>query len=91
MDSQRKQQRRYGFSGVLDPARIRRGLVLFLLLSAAGFALLFWKTGSMGQVERLGRLRPAYLALTVVFSVMDMFLGGLRNHVFIREIRPGMT
>jgi hypothetical protein len=85
------EERGYRFSDVLDPARIRRGLAVFLVLSAAGFALLFWRTGSMEQVERLGRLRPLYLGLTVACSLLDMFLGGLRNHVFIAEIRPGMA
>ena len=78
------------FSGLLDLSRIRRGLLVFLVLSGVGFALLFLHTGSAAQVRQLGRLRPLYLVLTLAFSLLDMFLGGLRNHVFIREIRPGM-
>lgn len=78
------------FSGILDSSRILRGLVVFLALSALGFALLFLRSASAGPVRQLGRLRPEYLALTLAFSLLDMLLGGLRNHVFIREIRPEM-
>jgi uncharacterized protein (TIRG00374 family) len=79
------------FSGILDVSRIKRGLVVFLVLSGLGFALLFIRAGSVEQVSRLGRLRPLFLVLTVSFSLLDMFLGGLRNHLFIREIRPEMS
>ena len=78
------------FSGILDSSRILRGLIVFLVLSAIGFAFLFLRPASSEQVRQLGRLRPEYLALTLCFSLLDMFLGGLRNHVFIREIRPDM-
>ncbi len=65
--------------------------MLFLVLSAIGFTLLFLRSASTDQVRHLGRLRPEFLALTLGFSLLDMLLGGLRNHVFIREIRPEMS
>lgn len=81
-----------GESGsILNKRRIAKGVAVFLFLSAAGLAALFLYTYTPQTLSALLNLKPLYLALTALLSLADMWLGGVRNHVFICAIRPKMS
>jgi hypothetical protein len=76
---------------ILDRRRIAKGVAVFLVLSAVGLTALFLYTKTPQTFSAVLSLRPLYLALTALLSLVDMWLGGVRNHVFISAIRPRMS
>jgi uncharacterized protein (TIRG00374 family) len=73
-----------GLSGSL-----KRGLLLLLLLSFGGIAVLVVAAGGAESLEAFRALSPAYILAGLVLVAADLFLGGFRNHIFIRKISPG--
>ncbi len=71
--------------------QVRRGLQYFALLTVAGLALLFFYTTTPQTIEALGRLQVRFLLVTVVLSALDLWIGGWRNHIFVRRLKPGVT
>lgn len=76
---------------ILDRRRIAKGVAVFLVLSAVGLTALFLYTKTPQTFSAVLSLRPLYLVLTALLSLGDMWLGGVRNHVFISAIRPRMS
>ncbi|HSG48474.1 MAG TPA: lysylphosphatidylglycerol synthase transmembrane domain-containing protein, partial [Longimicrobiales bacterium] len=70
-------------------AGLKRGVAGFVLLTLAGLAALFLLTfpGDVASVIR--GLSPGFLVLAVLSTVVDLFLGPLRFHLFLRKLIPG--
>lgn len=70
---------------------VRRGLGWFLLLSAAGLFTLFLLAAEPGEAWSFRDLGLGFLALASVLSVLDLVMGALRYHIFVRHLRPGTS
>lgn len=74
---------------ILSPTGVRRGLMGFVLLTAAGLTALFVFTFDGDAAQVVAGLRPSFLALALVSLAFDTFMGGFRFHVFLRKMAPG--
>lgn len=79
------------FTTTLDRRAIGRGLKLFILLTVAGLTLLFFYTSTPQTLAALRRVQPLYLGIAAVLSAFDLWLGGFRNHIFVRRLKPGVS
>lgn len=73
------------------PASLARGVVAFLVFTAAGFAVLLVITGGWGFGWEDGQARPLFLVLALLAAGADLFLGAARYQIFIRELLPGAS
>ena len=68
---------------------IRKGAVLLFLFSFAGIAALVIAAGGGESLEAFKALSPVYIAAGLVLVAFDLFLGAVRNHIFVKRIKPG--
>ncbi|MCA9741865.1 MAG: flippase-like domain-containing protein [Deferribacteres bacterium] len=76
------------FSQLLDKKLILKGLRYFIFLSVAGLTVLFFYTSTPDTVKALTQLEVKYLLLAMALSAFDLWIGGYRNHIFVRKIKP---
>ncbi|MFQ5627787.1 MAG: YbhN family protein, partial [bacterium] len=74
----------------LNRKTIAKGLRYFILLSVAGLTILFFYTSTPETLAALGKLQGKFLFIAVALSAFDLWLGGYRNHIFVRKIKPGV-
>jgi len=68
---------------------LRRGVLLLTVLSLGGIAALVIAAGGRESLAAFGSLSPGYVLAALLLVGLDLLLGGLRNHIFIRKIQPG--
>ena len=76
---------------VLNPKLIKRGIIIFIVITIITFLGIFFYTNTGNTVEVWQMADWRYLLLGLVFIFNDLFLGGLRNHIFIRQFVPGIS
>ena len=76
---------------VLNLKLIKRGVVIFVTITIVTFMAIFLYTTTGKTIEVWQKADWRYLLLGLVFIFNDLFLGGLRNHIFIREFVPGIS
>lgn len=76
---------------VFNTKLIRRGVIIFIFISIVSIACLFIYTNTGKIVDVWTKVNWYYLALGFVFIFNDLYFGGLRNHIFIREFVPGIS
>jgi glycosyltransferase 2 family protein len=74
-----------------DRAKIKKGLIIFVLLTVAALTVIFLKTHTGDTMKALKNFNFAYLAVVLVLSFGDMCLGALRNHIYFRKLYPGLS
>lgn len=74
-----------------NPRLIKRGIVLFIGISLVGLIAIFLYTNTGKTLEVWKTISWSYLLLGLLLVVNDLFLGGLRNHIFIREFKKGIS
>ena len=67
---------------------LKKGLVLLLLLSFGGIAVLVIAAGGTESLGAFRALSPVYIAAGLALVGVDLVLGGYRNHIFIKRIKP---
>ena len=70
---------------------IKRGVFIFVGISILTFTLLFLYTNTGKTLDVWSRVDWRYLAGSIVFILVDLYIGGLRNHIFVREFVPGIS
>jgi len=70
---------------ISDRKHILRGVRLFVLLTILGFAVIFFFTTSRESLKALQSLKAEFLLLALLMVGMDLFLGGLRIHIFFTK------
>lgn len=76
---------------VLNPKIIKRGIVIFVAITIVTFLGIFLYTNTGKTIDVWQHADWRFLLLGLVFIFNDLFLGGLRNHIFIREFVPGIS
>ena len=69
----------------LEKKHIFRGLKIFILLTFASLAIIFITEASGESLKAIVDFKKTYLVLALLLSGMDLFLGGLRIHVFFTK------
>jgi uncharacterized protein (TIRG00374 family) len=80
-----------GLESPFREGQIRKGLRYFGVLTVAGLALLFFYTTTPETLEALGHLEFRFFLIAIALSAVDLWIGGWRNHIFIRKIKSGVT
>jgi len=70
---------------------IKKGILYFILLSLLSFSVLFFYNNTTKAADVIKNLQPIYILLAIGMSFMDMWLGGWRNHIFARILKPNIT
>ncbi len=68
-----------------------KGTLYFFLFTVLGLAILFFVTNTPQTLQALKHLELGFFIIAVILSFLDMLLGGWRNHIFIRKIKPGVS
>lgn len=71
-------------------AKIRKGLIIFILLTIGALTAIFLKTHTGNTMKALVNFNFGYLAIVLVLSFGDMCMGALRNHIYFRKLNPGL-
>ncbi len=71
--------------------RIKQGVVIFAAISIITFTAIFLYTSTAETLKVWQSVDWTYLCLGLVFIFNEIFLGGLRNHIFMREFVPGIS
>ena len=67
---------------------IRKGVLYFILFSLLSFSILFFYNNTAKAADVIKNLQPSYILLAISMSFIDMWLGGWRNHIFARVLKP---
>lgn len=76
---------------VFNPQLIKKGAVIFIAISILTFVGIFIYTNTGDTLAIWSDINIRYILLAFVFVAVDLYLGGLRNHIFIREFLPGIS
>jgi uncharacterized protein (TIRG00374 family) len=80
-----------GYREPLRKWRAAKGLAAFIVLTAAGLLVLFTVTARDAGGWVAPRLHGGFLLLAAASAALDIVIGALRYHLFIRKIRPGTS
>lgn len=70
---------------------IRNGIVIFLAISVLSFIGLFVYNEGASNLEIWKKIELPFILLSLVFVFNDLYLGGLRNHIFFAYKYPGLS
>ncbi len=76
---------------VFNPTVIKKGIVIFISISLITLVGIFIYTNTGNTIEVWSEIKLKYLFLGLIFIFNDLYIGGLRNHIFIREFVPGIS
>ncbi len=85
------QQEELNQNKVFNKNVIKKGIVLFILITLLAFIALFLYNDGAQNLEAWKSVNVQYLLIGLVFIVIDLYVGGLRNHIFLREFVPGIS
>ena len=74
---------------IFNRKTIKRGVVIFVIVTVLTMTGIFLYTNTGTSVSALEDLHPVYLLLIVPLLALDLWLGGLRIHVFVRKLKAG--
>ena len=70
----------------LSKKSVYHGLRIFIVLTLAGFALIFYLTGTRETAEALSSFRTSYFLIALLLVGVDFFSGASRIFIFIRKL-----
>ena len=73
-----------------DKAKIRKGLIVFILLTVTALTVIFLKTHTGDTLNALKGFNLGYLAIVLLLSSIDICLGAFRNHIYFMKLVPEM-
>ncbi len=76
---------------ILNAKYLRRGIFAFVFISLATLTGIFIYNKSGDVFGVLKSIDVRYILLGFVFMALDLFLGGLRNHIFSNSFAKGLT
>ena len=79
------------FKKYLNPKYIQRGFLVFAFITILSFFLLFLYTNTAETLNAFRNIHIKYLLLALLLAFFDWWVGGYRNHIFVREIKPGIS
>lgn len=76
---------------VFDKKIIKRWGIYFVLITLLSFAAIFFYSNTENTLAVVKTINPRYIALAFGMAMLDLALGGWRNHIFARVIVPGIS
>lgn len=78
-------------SKVFNPDVIRKGMIVFIAVTLVAFTAIFIYNDGAKSLSLWKQVDVRYLLLGLVFIAVDLYVGGLRNHIFVNEFVPGIS
>lgn len=78
-------------SNVFNKKTIKRGIVLFIFLTLVAFIGIFIYTDGVKSLEAWKSIDISFLLIGLCMVALDIYIGGFRNHIFVREFVPGIS
>jgi uncharacterized protein (TIRG00374 family) len=75
----------------LNPKAINRGIILFVIITLISFTVLFLYTNTGETLEAFKQIQIKFIFFALSLAFLDWWLGGMRNHIFARLIKPGIS
>lgn len=79
------------FGKILNQAYIRRGVFIFIGITLLAFTCLFLYSNTEEVIQALKEIKLKYIGLALLMALFDWWIGGMRNHIFVRETNPGIS
>lgn len=79
------------FGKVLNQAYIKRGVIVFVIITLLAFTGLFLYSNTGDVWTALKEVKLQFIGLALLMTLLDWWLGGTRNHIFVREINKGIS
>lgn len=76
---------------LFNKKRLIRRCLWFTLITVLTIAAIFIYNTGGASVKALGQLKFSYLVFCFFLLFVDLMLGGWRNHIFIRKLKPGIS
>jgi len=83
-----EEKRSISIQEAFNPAVIKKGIFYFTSITIVAFAAIFFYTNTGKTLEVWSNLDWKYFFICAVIVILDMLLGGWRNHIFVREFLP---
>ncbi len=84
------QENQSKFDKIVNPKTIKRGIFYFVTITIVALTGIFFYTNTGKTLEVWSQLDWRYGLFCFVFVFNDLWLGGLRNHIFAKEFKPGI-
>ena len=78
-------------SQVFNPKVVKRGIAIFAVITIVTMVVIFLYTNTGQSLEVWKKINPVYLLVGIIFIFNDLYIGALRNHIFVREFVPGIS
>ena len=82
------------FGKILNQAYIRRGIIIFVGISIISMICInFYNSDSDADelVNAFKEIKFAFLGVAFLMIIFDWWIGGIRNHIFVRHTNPGIS
>ncbi|NNE27489.1 MAG: flippase-like domain-containing protein [Saprospiraceae bacterium] len=76
---------------VFNKKVIKKGIAYFLSISIVTLVGIFLYTNSGNTLEVWSKIQPGYFLIALLFIAIDLYLGAMRNHIFVKEFYPGKS
>ncbi len=86
MESNNQQQ--WNTSRSINPKVIRRGMSIFLGITIASLLGIFLYTNTGKTLEVWSQIQWPYILFSLLLLLIDLVVGGYRNHIFVKKISP---
>ena len=75
---------------MVNPKTIKKGVIYFTSITILTLTGIFFYTNTGDTLEVWKEMNWKYGLFCFVFVFNDLWIGGLRNHIFAREFKPGI-
>jgi len=76
---------------LVNPKTIKKGVFYFSVITVIAMVSVFIYTNTGKTLDVWKSIQPKYICICLAIAMLDMLLGGWRNHVFVRELSPGTS
>lgn len=74
-----------------NPKLIKKGLFYFMAITVITMIVIFLYTNTGKTLEVWSRIQAKYIVIALIIVALDLFLGAYRNHIFVKEFKPGTS
>lgn len=78
------------FQKIVNPDNLKKGIFYFTAISIISLTGIFIYTNTGKTLDLWKQIDWRYGLFSLVFILNDLWLGGIRNHIFAREFKPGI-
>ncbi len=78
-------------SRLFNKQMIKKGVITFVTISIIALTGFFLYTNTGKTIEVWQKIELKYIFLCMALMLLDLIIGGWRNHIFVKEFSPGTS